>query len=95
MPNFLVRVQLKGAEPIDYTELHEAMEAIGLLRQIQSNEGEWFELPNAEYFGTRLNYSVVPLRERVRAIVTRTNPPGGHVLVSEVANAAWFLKPCE
>jgi hypothetical protein len=50
MPNYLVRVELHGAEDQRdvYDQLHEAMEAGGYLRTIQMNKGTR-KLPNATY----------------------------------------------
>jgi hypothetical protein len=49
---FLVRVELHDAK--DYAEaykiLHEAMEEVGFVRKIDDDEGDWYELPTAEYF---------------------------------------------
>lgn len=91
MPDYTVRVQLHAAEPIDYTELHEEMASIGLKREILSDNGFWYELPQAEYHGVNLNVALEPLREIVRDIIARTNPAGGYVLVSQVIASAWYL----
>lgn len=91
MPTFLVRVQLTAAEPIDYTELHDQMESIGLKRQIQSTDGTWFDLPNAEYHGVNLPYDIERLRDFVMNIIAITNPPGGRVIVTQTQGSAWYL----
>lgn len=49
MTTFIVRVELHGAEPSDYEELHEKMEGKGYSREITADSGNQYQLPDAEY----------------------------------------------
>ena len=47
MSKYTVRVELHGAEEVDYEILHKAMHAKGFLQTIE--DGTTFKLPTAEY----------------------------------------------
>ncbi|EKL1152036.1 TPA: DUF2622 domain-containing protein [Klebsiella quasipneumoniae subsp. similipneumoniae] len=49
MSTFIVRVELHGAEPEDYEDLHGKMESAGYERQITADSGIRYQLPDAEY----------------------------------------------
>lgn len=48
MPQFIVRVELHGADEKDYDTLHDAMETRGFSRTISSADAK-YHLPSAEY----------------------------------------------
>jgi hypothetical protein len=48
--NFTVRILLhEPATADDYLDLHDRMSAHGFLRTIEGGDGQWYELPQAEY----------------------------------------------
>ena len=49
MSNYLVRVELHGANYAHYEQLHKAMAAKGFLRTIVADSGVGYSLPTAEY----------------------------------------------
>lgn len=46
---FVVRVMLRGADSSDYDRLHEEMEGLSFEREVVSQSGETYQLPDAEY----------------------------------------------
>ena len=63
MSQFTVRVELHGAQWVDYETLHAAMERQGFSRVIKGPDGRTYQLPSAEYDGTgylRLSYNEHP-----------------------------------
>lgn len=49
MAYFMTRVELHDANAQDYDQLHAAMEDKGFSRLIETREGQWFQLPPAQY----------------------------------------------
>ena len=91
MSKFIIRVQLHGAGPEEYTTLHEEMSSSGILRRIHSDNDLWFDLPDGEYFADGLAMSSESVRFLVQGIIWRTSPHGGDVMVTEIASASWSL----
>lgn len=93
MAFFVVRVVLKGPPPREtYLELHEALARNGIRDVIQDTGGQWFRLPDAEYFA-RGDISAADLRVRVSQIASGVWS-NAQVLVTEAANVSWIgLEP--
>lgn len=53
MAIYTVRVVLRGAEWDTYEKLHESMQASGYTREVTSDDGVVFKLPDAEYVTTK------------------------------------------
>ena len=49
MPQFIIRIELHGANGEDYSKLHSAMGHHGFLRTITGNDGKVYLSPTAEY----------------------------------------------
>jgi hypothetical protein len=49
MPQFITRVELRGARSEDYARLHAAMESRGFTREIVAENRTAYILPTAEY----------------------------------------------
>ncbi|WP_308351947.1 DUF2622 domain-containing protein [Serratia marcescens] len=85
MAIYIVRVELHGASPEDYEELHEKMEGRGFSRQIVADSGNEYQLPDAEYYRHSDEYqSVTDVAQEVYDIAeTVISNPG--VLATEAA----------
>ncbi|MDU5828533.1 MAG: hypothetical protein E6Z60_16660 [Mixta calida] len=89
MARYIVRVELRGADSEDYESLHEKMEARGYSRDIQDFDGTVFRLPTAEYT-TLKNSTVDNIREEVKWVAGSVRP-NYYLLITEVADIAWWL----
>jgi hypothetical protein len=89
MAKYTVRVELHNATEDNYETLHLAMQARGFLRMIQDTDtGEWFQLPTAEYnIITEVDRVVV--LENAKAAATTTGR-GFMVLVTPSEGRIWF-----
>jgi hypothetical protein len=88
MPTFTTRVELHDADGDDYETLHDAMEARGFTRTIESGDGIVYALPTAEYnIGGALTTDGVLAKAKVAA--TTTGLQYG-VLVTESTGRKWF-----
>lgn len=86
MSTFIIRIELHGAEPEDYEELHEKMEGKGYQRQITADSGNKYQLPDAEYIiypATGLSVNDIAQAAYEIADSVKTNPG---VLVTEAAS---------
>lgn len=91
MPSYLIRVVLHGADTDHYTDLHERMGLIGARRTITGQDGEIFDLPDAEY---RLDAgeTYTEIRDRVCEIAEAVKArPDPSVMVTEFERIAWQL----
>ena len=90
MAQYMIRVVLHGASGEDYEALHEAMGDSGASRSIQSDDGELYDLPDAEYYleSDRLGPDV---RDIVVALASKVRPDPS-VLVSRATGFFWRLK---
>lgn len=68
MASYTVRVELHGAQPDDYDELHERMLNAGYYRAFVSGDGYKYALPTAEYDHTRYFGDQSTVRAEVCAI---------------------------
>jgi hypothetical protein len=68
MPDYTVRVELRGNPPFErYEKLHALMKSKGFLQTIANSGGTW-ELPHATYFGWSTD-SCGAVRDSVRSDV--------------------------
>ena len=81
---FLVRVEMHGAVPGDYEDLHERFAASDFVRYIVSGQNRRYQLPSGEYANRAASTSQAVL-ERARAIVAVVWPDS-EILVSEVTS---------
>jgi hypothetical protein len=91
MAQFTVRVELHQAQWADYETLHTAMERMGFLRQIKSDDGRTYDLPWAEYNGSGnfTSTQVLTFAQNAAATTGKKNS----VLVTEANNRAWSGLP--
>ena len=86
MSEFTIRVVLRNhASEAAYDTLHAKMEANGFYRKIQGMDGIWYDLPHAEYQGSK-----VGTRETVRewvAQIAREVDANNRVRVTEGLSA--------
>lgn len=95
MANFTIRVELHGADPVDYETLHALMATIGCVRELTGTDasggiGVWM-LPTAEYDYTDPTRNAFQVRDLVKVIADRARL-GAWVLVTEVKDRAWNTK---
>jgi len=87
----MVRVELFKAEGEEYKDLHEKMQALGLNRTVNFEDGSVRKLPIGTYFGPS-NLGIHDLRDKVRAIATPLSSPAGpSILVSQSQTWSAFL----
>ena len=48
MDSYLIRVEMHDKN-FDYNQLHQEMKNCNFIKQIQSDSGTWYDLPEAEY----------------------------------------------
>lgn len=87
MAQFMVRVELHGADEDDYETLHEAMEGEGFSRQISSSESVLYHLPTAEYYREG-KLSRQDVLDEAKSAVARTKKKAG-ILVTEADGFRW------
>jgi len=87
MAQFMVRVELHGADDEDYETLHEAMEAAGFARQISSDDDVLYHLPTAEYY-REANLSKQDVLDEAKSAVAKTKRKAG-ILVTRVRGFKW------
>jgi hypothetical protein len=87
MSNFLVRVELHGANYASYEHLHKAMAAQGFARNIVGGDGNTYALPTAEYVtSTPQNGAAVRAQADAAAASTGLNHA---ILVVDFGQAWW------
>jgi len=92
MANYMVRVEIFKADSEEYADLHKALDALGLKRTVQGDNGV-LRMPPGTYYGAS-SLSTHELRERVKAIATPFSYPADpSVFVSESSDWAAWLKP--
>ncbi len=89
--NFTTRIELHGASDEDYDRLHEAMEADGFSRTIESSDGALYELPPAEYNFSHPTMTAGDVRDKAYAIA-KTVKRAPAVLVTSGARSWQGLK---
>ena len=88
MANYTVRLELQGGSPADYDQLHKLMLYAGFARAIEDHDGEWWQLPTAEFLYVTHTRSCEQICELAKAIADRVKL-GAWVLVSETTRRAW------
>jgi hypothetical protein len=89
VPNYLVRVELHGAEGEEDDELlHTAMEKRGFLPQIQGDDGTSYELPNATYVMQNTDVTLTAAQDLVIAAAAETEFEYSLIVV-EFDNTLW------
>lgn len=91
MAIFTVRVELHEAEDADYQRLNAAMELAGYRRQVASDDGVVFLLPNGE-FDLVANGNVSQVMEHAYKVATGVKrSPDPSILVTQASFRAWNL----
>ncbi|PRA53201.1 MULTISPECIES: DUF2622 domain-containing protein [Pseudomonas] len=73
MAQYLVRVELFGANGEGYEDLHEKMEALGLKRSVVFDDGKTYAMPIGTYFGSS-SLDSGSLRDKVRIVSKPLSP---------------------
>jgi hypothetical protein len=84
--NYLIRVELHGANADDYGKLHNAMAQRGFSRTIRGDDGVVYDLPTAEYAISA--YEGNEVRTQASAAADTTGRANG-VLVAQYTQACW------
>ena len=87
MAQFMVRVELYGADEDDYETLHKAMEGEGFSRQISSADDVLYHLPTAEYYREG-ELSKQDVLDEAKDAVAKTKKKGG-ILVTRARSFKW------
>lgn len=74
-----------------YELLHVKMAELGFFKEIRSDGGSWYQLPDAEYHGFSA-LTCEQLRDAMRFTADSVRF-GAKVLVTEAPRAAWLLPP--
>ncbi|SIR83845.1 hypothetical protein SAMN05216509_5314 [Pseudomonas sp. B10] len=91
MAEYLVRVELFNANADDYNELHEKMKNKGLVRQIKSDGGVFYEMPSGTYFGSS-ELSALDLQVWVSGMADpHSSPKRAAVFVGQLSDWSAFL----
>ena len=78
MPDYMVRVEIFKAESDEYSDMHKALEALGLKRTIQGSNG-LHRMPPGTYYGSS-TLTTYEIREKVRAIASPFSYPADPVV---------------
>ena len=94
MPQFMIRVELYGANGEDYLRLHAAMDGRGFQRTIVLEDDSVCMLPTAEYLLLSSSLTTQQVLNEVQSAARTVSNSFGVVAV-EVAEAPWVsgLKP--
>lgn len=88
MSSFTTRVELHSATYNDYAQLHAAMERRNFHRVIQSDGGQWFHLPTAEY-ESHGDLGIGDVLELAKAGANETGKAAS-IIVTEAVRRQWF-----
>lgn len=92
MPEYMVRVEIFKADSEEYSDLHKALEALGLKRTVPG-QSEPLKMPPGTYFGSS-SLGTYDLRERVKAIATPfSSPADPSVFVCQSSGWSGWLRP--
>ena len=92
MTEYMVRVEIFKADSEDYVDLHKAMEALGLKRTVQGDDG-LSKMPPGTYFGAS-GLSTYQLREKVRLIAEPfSHPRDPSVFICQSSGWSGWLLP--
>lgn len=88
MPQFTTRVLLNGNPTAEqYETLHKAMKNKGFSRVIQSDDGDYYWLPNAEYY-READVTAQQVLSDAKAAANSAKSPN-EVLVTEGSSRMW------
>lgn len=92
MANYMVRVEIFKVDSEEYADLHKALEALGLERTVQGDNGA-LRMPPGTYYGAS-SLGTHELRERVKSVAAPFSYPADpSVFVSESSDWSAWLKP--
>ena len=88
MAQFTIRVELHGATPKDYENLHTSMSSNGFEKTIYSSEGVRYKLPEAEYVFSSQSLDIESVLNKAKSVAEKiqTFPS---VIVTESAGRMW------
>ena len=90
MANFIVRVEMHEKQ-FDYEVLHRDMEILGFSKRILADDGEWYQLPEAEYVGPYPSEDPVDVRDYINTTLSALGWRF-EIIVTLLQRAAWTLK---
>ncbi len=91
MSNFITRIELHQAKsPDDYNQLHSAMLSEGFSHLINSDNGNIYELPTAEYY--KNTSSSIEDVYNSASLAANTTGKSFWVLITEWTRAKWKLQ---
>lgn len=89
MAQYLVRVELFGADADNYERLHACMDVLGLFRTVKYPGSGQFEMPAGTYFGS-CNSTKDELLAKIKAFATPQSPKKGPaIFLAQVAGGDW------
>ncbi len=92
MAEYMVRVEIFKADSEEYADLHKGLEALGLKRTVQGDNG-LLRMPPGTYYGSS-SLTTYELRERVKAIAAPFSYPADpSVFVSQSSDWSSWLHP--
>lgn len=92
MQRYAIRVELNGTPSGSiYEQLHAALAAANATRTIRADDGRWYHLPHATYFGTS-DMGAMDVRDLIVGIV-QSVWWDCDVIVFRYDDAAWRLTP--
>jgi len=89
MANFIVRVELYGADAERYDALYEKMSALGLSKEIRDN-GTTYDLPTGTYCGT-FNASAEDVQSAVKSVADPLSTKAASIFVCSFNDWSAFL----
>ncbi|WP_147479755.1 DUF2622 domain-containing protein [Pseudomonas syringae group genomosp. 3] len=95
MPQYLVRVELFGANSEHYERLHANMDAMGIEREITFDDQSRRQMPAGTYFGFR-NLSLASVHDKVQKVADPLSPAKpAAIFVAATKDGEWsaFLYP--
>ena len=91
MAEYMVRVEIFKADSEEYADLHKALEALGLKRTVQGDNGV-LRMPPGTYYGAS-SLGTYELREKVKTIAALFSYPADpSVFVSESSDWSGWLR---
>jgi hypothetical protein len=93
MSQYLVRVELFGADGENYEILHEKMKLLGFSRTVTFTDGKKYALPIGTYFGSNPS-NATQVRDAVRNAANPQSPhKGASVFICQSADwSAWLYE---
>jgi len=95
MPQYLVRVELFGADSENYERLHANMDAMGIEREITFSDNSRRQMPAGAYFGSS-NLNLTSVHEKIQKFADPLSPvKPAAIFVAATKDGEWsaFLYP--